>query len=196
MRDIKGNNNNISVLEGDMNLNEENRGNIVIGTQIINNPTNKRDEIEYEVVKGKLKINRKFLSITGGILSIGGLLGLISSIITIVQSVGVGQIPKDNMLLNIMSFATIIGFTLVIFLGELKRKKIITFFPNYIFGFNIGLFNDGYISKIKINSTCSKPKCGGKLRLLYNEKEDKYYFICSRNRSQHRFEFDFTSLEY
>ena len=196
MRDIKGNKNTISIVEGDINNNIDKVGNIVYGTQVINNPTQKQDEIKYDIKQGKLKLNQKVFSITGRTFSIVGFLGFISSIITILGSFKEGKIQEINPINYAFIFLFIIGLSILIFNGQLKKRKIISFFPKYIFGFEIGLFKDGTVGRLKIISNCPVDRCGGRLRFYYNENDDKYYFICSRNSSQHRFEFDFTSLEY
>ncbi|QOR34558.1 hypothetical protein IMX26_13905 [Clostridium sp. 'deep sea'] len=195
MRDIKGESNTINIFEGDIK-NKESIDNFVIGTQIINNPTQKQDEIKYEIKQGKLRLNKNVISIVGGSFSLVGLLGFISSIFTIVGGIKDGQFLELTPISNYYFISLLIGILVLFFSIKLRKKRIVSIFSKYIFGFQLGLFKDGTVARLKIASSCPKQNCGGKLNFYYNENEDKYYFICSRNSSQHRFEFDFTTLEY
>lgn len=195
MRDINSNQKNINVFKGNVNI-KANQGNIVYGTQIINKSMEEKDKIIYDIQKGRLSLNRKLLVNTGGSLSIVGILGLISSVITIVQSLGKGQLPQINLITSITMFSILIGLSILHLAIELKRKKLVSVFSKYIFGFNLALLKDGKVARLKLTGICPKNNCGGKLRFYYSVEEDKYYFVCSRNSSQHRYEFDFTLLEY
>lgn len=197
MRDNKGDNNNINVFE-DLHIKDinENKGSIVFGTQIINNPKEEQEEINYDISKGKIDISRKAISNLGGTLSVAGALGFISNVISIFQFFFDEKPYNLKPLYYMAAISVILGLGLLHMSYELKRKKIISIFPNYIFGFELALFKDGKVAKLKLASTCPKKNCGGKLRFYYSIEEGKYYFICNRNKGQHKFEFDFTTLEY
>jgi len=196
MRDINGNSNTINVVEGDTNNRIDGIGNIVYGTQIINNPTQKQDEIKYNIQHGKLRLNYKVLTIAGSSFSLVGLIGFISSILTIINSFKDSKISEPNYYILAFILLLVLGIMIMLYSSQLKKKRIVSFFSKFIFGFQLGLYKDGTIGRLKLVSNCPKEKCGGNLMFFYNEKEDKYYFVCSRNSTQHRFEFDFTELEY
>ena len=194
MNNILGQKNEVNSCDGVVNFQGKNTGNIVIGTQIIGN-NEKGKEIKYELSRGKLSINREFIAATGGLSTLVGLIGIVSGLITIFQCLGSLSVPQSSTLHFILIFLGIFGIPLLVFNHKLKQKRIISVFPKSLFSFNIGLFKDGKVARLILKSKCPVKNCGGKLRFL-NLDNDKYYFICSRNGSQHKYEFDFTKLDY
>jgi hypothetical protein len=203
MRDINGNNNKNYIFENGNTINGDNG--IIANTIVLINGE-KKEAVQYEIVKGKFNLSWKFAIATSGSFSLVSLLGVVSSIITIFQSFKFSKLLEYSehtiLGLSISSWSYICTILFVstsiiaITLLRLKRKRIISVLPNSIFSKHLGLFNDGKIGFLKLKSKCHITNCGGTFRFEYNLVEDKYYFVCKRNPSQHRFEFDFTELIY
>lgn len=200
---INGNDNSTNV-SGDnisSNINGINTG-IIIGKINIYTPQDEKQEIDYLIKRGKLSLNFKLVHNVSKSISLFSLVGFIASIITIFQSFSNGMNNLvDKLSINaswflVFSVILVLSMYVSVTLSELKRKKLLSFFTDYIFGFDVGLYKDGRIAKLKLTSDCQMPNCGGKLNFSYDKKQKKYYFVCSRNSSQHKFEFDFTSIDY
>ncbi len=195
MRDVNGNRSNVNEINGSVNIQGDFSGNIIYGTQV-NNDSHTQEKIQYCLKRGSLAMNSKLISTIGIGSFLAGFLGFVSSIITIVQGFKFEKLLAISGNIEVFSFMFAIGMIVMFFIKELKQKRIVSVFQNYIFGFHIGLFNDGNAGILKLTSRCPKEKCGGKLHFSYSEKDNMYYFVCSRNPGQHRFEFDFTELDF
>ncbi|WP_026476242.1 hypothetical protein [Alkaliphilus transvaalensis] len=203
MRDINGNGNKTIVIENGNTINGDNG--IIANTLILCNGE-KEEKVVYEVKRGKLNISWKAAIRTASTLSVVSFISLISSLITIFQSFKnltlidfnekafLGITSSTWIIISMMVF--LFAFMIVVYLIMLKRKRIISIMPKSILSRHIGLFKDGKLGMMKLQSKCHIHNCGGSFRFEYDPERDRYFFVCKRNPSQHRFEFDFTKLEY